>query len=453
MVAGLIVPGLPHPLLAPEQSPRWAELRTAYDAARTWLAAQQPDVLVLYSTQWPSVIGHQIQTHPRPKFAHVDQDWHALGTMKYDFPVDVELANALEAAARKRGLHARTVAYEGFPVDTGSVVALSLLDPESKLPCTILSCNMYADRGETLVLGKAARDAVQQTGRRAVFVAVTSLSARMFPHPIEPAQDHVSSQKDDEWNRKLLEILGEGRLEDASQLMRTLTTQANMDNKGKAFWWLAAALGQTNAYQAKVYGYGPLWGTGAAVVSLVPAVRAAGDHEFDEEDVEVHRGERSVLGGAASTSASAVTPAKPATDRIETSAAPRAVGAYPHARKVGDLVYVSGMGPRQPGTDAIPGGPVRDADGRPLPYDVRAQTHAVIANVRAVLESAGSSLDDVVDVSVFLIDMARDFAAFNEVYGQYFATIGATRTTVEVRALPTPIAVELKVIARPRPSP
>jgi arylformamidase len=137
-------------------------------------------------------------------------------------------------------------------------------------------------------------------------------------------------------------------------------------------------------------------------------------------------------------------------DRIHARQAPRPVGAYPHARRVGDLLFVSGMGPRQPGTDAIPGGPTRGPDGEPLPYDVALQTRAVIENLRAVLEESGASLDDVVDVSVFLVDMKRDFAAFNQVYAEHFTTIGATRTTVEVGSLPTPIAVELKVIARPK---
>ena len=132
---------------------------------------------------------------------------------------------------------------------------------------------------------------------------------------------------------------------------------------------------------------------------------------------------------------------------VRTDRAPRPVGAYPHARRVGDLLFVSGMGPRTPGTDEIPGGPVRDPDGSARDYDVDAQTRSVIANVRAVLEAAGSRLEDVVDVTVFLVDMQRDFATFNRVYGEHFAAIGPTRTTVEVRALPTPIAVELKCIA------
>jgi 2-aminomuconate deaminase len=135
------------------------------------------------------------------------------------------------------------------------------------------------------------------------------------------------------------------------------------------------------------------------------------------------------------------------TDGIRTERAPAPVGPYPHARRVGDLLFVSGMGPRQPGTNEIPGGPVRDSAGRPLPYDAAAQTRAVIENIRVVLEAAGARLEDVVDVSAFLIDMDRDFQTFNRVYGEFFAAIGPTRTTVEVRALPTAIAVELKVIA------
>jgi len=133
--------------------------------------------------------------------------------------------------------------------------------------------------------------------------------------------------------------------------------------------------------------------------------------------------------------------------QIRTAAAPRPVGAYPHARRVGDFIFVSGMGPRQPGTDEIPGGPIRDTEGEPRDYDVAAQTRAVIENIATVLDSAGSSLDDVVDVTVFLIDMERDFRTFNEEYGKTLGPIGPTRTTVAVSALPTPIAVELKVIA------
>jgi 2-aminomuconate deaminase len=132
---------------------------------------------------------------------------------------------------------------------------------------------------------------------------------------------------------------------------------------------------------------------------------------------------------------------------IRTNAAPKPVGAYPHARRVGDFIFVSGMGPRQAGTDAIPGGPIKDAEGNPLDYDIEAQTRAVIENIRTVLSAAGSSLERVVDCTSFLVDMERDFKGYNAVYATYFTGIQATRTTVAITALPTPIAVEMKVIA------
>ena len=127
---------------------------------------------------------------------------------------------------------------------------------------------------------------------------------------------------------------------------------------------------------------------------------------------------------------------------------PSAVGAYPHLQRVGDLVFVSGMGPRQPGTNEIPGGPIKDESGNPLEYDIKAQTHAVIDNVRVILEEYGSGLESVVDVLVFLIDMERDFEGYNEVYAEYFSETLPARTTVSVDALPTSIAIELKVVAK-----
>lgn len=132
--------------------------------------------------------------------------------------------------------------------------------------------------------------------------------------------------------------------------------------------------------------------------------------------------------------------------KIETTKAPAAVGPYPHARKVGDFIFVSGMGPRKPGTSDIPG-TLTDAEGNVVAHDIEVQTESTIENIKLVLEEAGASLNDVVDVTCFLTNMADDFKKFNKVYGRYFAEIGPTRTTVEVNCLPTPICVELKVIA------
>ena len=108
---------------------------------------------------------------------------------------------------------------------------------------------------------------------------------------------------------------------------------------------------------------------------------------------------------------------------------------------------MSGVGPRQPGTNEIPGGPIHDKHGNPLNYDIKAQTQAVVDNISRILEEAGSSIDKVLDVTSFLVDMDRDFQGYNEVWAETLGKVGPTRTTLAIGALPTPIAVEMKVIA------
>lgn len=131
---------------------------------------------------------------------------------------------------------------------------------------------------------------------------------------------------------------------------------------------------------------------------------------------------------------------------LRTDTAPTPVGAYPHARRVGNLLFLSGVGPRAPGTDVVPGN-VHDADGKLVGHDIEAQCRQVFANVRAVLTAAGARWEDLLDVTVFLTDMAHDFSAYNKVYAEYFAGVDACRTTVGITALPTPIAIELKCVA------
>ena len=133
---------------------------------------------------------------------------------------------------------------------------------------------------------------------------------------------------------------------------------------------------------------------------------------------------------------------------VQASSAPRPVGAYPHARRVGDLLFLSGIGPREPGTDVIPGNVV-GVDGRLAEYDIAAQARAVFANVRAVLEASGARWEDLVDVTVYLTDMARDFQAYNAVWAEFFPDPARApcRTTLGITALPTPIAIELKCVA------
>ncbi|MDP6865825.1 MAG: RidA family protein, partial [Candidatus Poseidoniaceae archaeon] len=188
-----------------------------------------------------------------------------------------------------------------------------------------------------------------------------------------------------------------------------------------------------------------------------PTSNGMGDKEYDEDDVEVYHGERNVLDAEdsdednstpSSNNGPALWDPVEGKDAVNTDSAPKPVGLYPHARRVGDLLYLSGVGPRQPGTNAIPGGPIRDGNGQPLEYDIKAQTRAVVENIARILEEAGSSMDKVVDVTSFLVDMDRDFGGYNEVWAETLGHYGPTRTTLAIRALPTPIAVEMKVIAK-----
>lgn len=137
---------------------------------------------------------------------------------------------------------------------------------------------------------------------------------------------------------------------------------------------------------------------------------------------------------------------KMAEDRINSSKAPEPVGAYPHARKVGNLLFLSGVGPRERGTKKIPGVEL-DEKGNIVSYDIETQCKSVFQNIKWILEEAGSSWDNIVDVQVFLTNMKDDFAIYNKVYAEWFKDNQPCRTTIEINCLPTPIAIELKVIA------
>jgi len=133
-------------------------------------------------------------------------------------------------------------------------------------------------------------------------------------------------------------------------------------------------------------------------------------------------------------------------DEFDSPRAPEPVGLYPHARRVGNFLFLSGVGPRERGTRKIPGVDLNDA-GEIVSYDIETQCRSVFQNVRYILEDAGSSWEQIVDVTVFLTNMRDDFAVYNKIYAEYFADNRPCRTTVEISSLPTPIAIELKVIA------
>jgi len=132
--------------------------------------------------------------------------------------------------------------------------------------------------------------------------------------------------------------------------------------------------------------------------------------------------------------------------KIESSKAPEPVGLYPHARRVGNLLFLSGVGPRERGTKKIPGVEL-DGNGQIISYDIEAQCHSVFRNIKYILEDAGSNWGNIIDVTVFLTNMKDDFPIYNKIWADYFKENAPCRTTIEINKLPTPIAIELKVIA------
>jgi 2-aminophenol/2-amino-5-chlorophenol 1,6-dioxygenase alpha subunit len=300
ILKGFVLPGLPQPLLTPDANSGYRKLRTAFEKVGSEIEALKPDVILIYSTMWPSVLGHQVQSRAIAEWTHVDEEFHDLGSIPYKFKMDTELAMATVEAGTKRGLQMKSVDYHGFPIDTGSVVAMKLANPGQKIPAVIFSSNMYADRAETVVLGKAVLDALKAQNKKAVAIVVSTLSNRLHSQFISPKDEKIHSLKDQEWNLKVLEFLEKGRLEDVAQLSRQIHKEARVKkvNNFKPFWWLSTVMGAHNRYAGEVLAYEPVYGTGSAVVSLTPTQYAARDLEFDEDSPDVYGGERNVLADA-----------------------------------------------------------------------------------------------------------------------------------------------------------
>ena len=281
-----IVPGQPHILLAPEKSPHWQALNEAYAKVRQDIETLDADLILYFSTQWLSVIGYLFQADPRPKWTLVDGNWHELGSMPYDFVVDSEFASTFAGEVSQLGHHVSCVNYRGFPIDTGTVVAQKLLNPDNRIPAAMVSCNMYSEKNEIMRIGQAGIRALEKAGKRAVVVLVSNLSSRFHVTDIDPMHDKISSAKDHEWNLKVCELLTQGRLEDVSQCTRDFAREANADMGGRGIWWLNGLLGQSNDFRGEVFGYGPVWGSGCALIGLTPTspVRPNEAMSLDYED-------------------------------------------------------------------------------------------------------------------------------------------------------------------------
>lgn len=282
VVGAALVPGMPHLLAGSVTTTGHRGAATTGrggDAARSWkalaegvrevgrrLAAAKPDVVLTLSTQWFTVLGHQVQMDPRPHGHHIDENWYAYpwGHVDYDLPMDTELAVAWADAIDDAGYQARRTHYDGFPIDIGTIVARRLADPDGRIPGAQVSCNLYAPpeaMGELAALGVEVAAA---QGKRVAVVVVSGLSAGLIQRWITPDEDHMLTPEHDRWNRRILDLLVDGDADAVMAEREAWAAEATVDAQGRGLAFLhgAGVLGTP----AELIEYGPIWGTGAAVL-------------------------------------------------------------------------------------------------------------------------------------------------------------------------------------------
>ena len=267
VVSAFLVPGSPLPQLKPEVL-GWGRLAAAMQRAGRALEASKPDAVLVYSTQWLAVLDQQWLTRKRSHGVHVDENWYEFGDLPYDIHADTELAHACVAGSPRLGVHARGVNYEGFPIDTGTIVACAGLGfGGTDRPLVVASNNLYHSAETTEQLGALAAACAHEQGKRVAVVGVGGLSGSLFRTEIDPRADRIASGEDDRWNQRVLQLIESG---DVAQLRRAIpefAKEARADMGFKHFHWVLGAL-QGRFVGARVHGYGPVYGSGAAVVEF-----------------------------------------------------------------------------------------------------------------------------------------------------------------------------------------
>jgi 2-aminophenol/2-amino-5-chlorophenol 1,6-dioxygenase alpha subunit len=266
VVYAALVPGLPH-LLARDSARSWRDLADAARTAREEIERLEVDALLMMSTQWFTVLGHQFQARDELHGTYVDENWYDFeyGTFDYLLRTHSQLTREWARRAESEGFQARLCDYDRFPVDTGTLVARKLLDPDESLPIAIMSCNLYVEPEEMESLARAGAAAAADTGLRVAAVAVTGLSGGWINRWITPAEDRISDDAHDAWNRKMLELVAGGDAAGARAERPRFAVEAEVDSQFRALDFL---IGATDGLPSgELRAYGPVWGTGAAVVT------------------------------------------------------------------------------------------------------------------------------------------------------------------------------------------
>lgn len=266
VAAAAFVPGQPH-LLARKPAPGWRDLADATRALGDKLRAAGVESLMVVSTQWVSVLGLQVQTRPLLEGTRIDENWHSydFGEIDYRIETDIALTETWGDALRGAGFQVRPVDYDHFPVDTGLVTAMKLLDPAGAWPVAQVSLNLYGSEGSVRQLGAAAVRAAGEVGRKVAVVGISSLSSRPIRSWIEPGEDRIFAPSDDSWNRRILDMLAAGDAEAVFDVREKYVSAAVVDSQFRALSFLHGAINLNRP--AEVMAYAPVWGMGAAVLA------------------------------------------------------------------------------------------------------------------------------------------------------------------------------------------
>ncbi len=265
VVSAFLVPGSPLPQLRPDVAP-WGRLRDALALAGKSLAESKPDCVLVYSTQWFAVLDQLWVTRKCSSGLHVDENWHEFGEQNFDIVTDTALAQRCVEGCNAAGIRARGVDYDQFPIDTGIITATCLMNfGTDQFPVVMAANNLYHDAAKTEALGAIALAAAQC--KRVAVVGIGGLSNNMFRETIDLKEDHILSEADDKWNRRVLALMEGGDVAGLREVLPKYAVEARADMGFKHFYWL---LGTMNGgfKSATVHEYAPLYGSGGAVVEF-----------------------------------------------------------------------------------------------------------------------------------------------------------------------------------------
>ena len=266
IVSAFLVPGSPLPYLE-RDNPPWNGLANAMEVAGKLLAKSNPDTIVLYSNEWMAVMDQLWQARPHIQGSHVDHNWHEYGELPYDIHIDTEYAHAAVQSTNENGIKAKGVDYDQFPIDTGTIVACNFLNPDNQYPLIISANNAYHDWDTTATLGRISAEQASKLGRKIAVVGVGGLSGSYYRDAINITEDKIVSKEDDDWNKKILNLIEKGDIKSLQEACSQFAKEAKPEMGFKQLAFLLGALGD-DYKGAKTHAYGSIYGSGAAVIEF-----------------------------------------------------------------------------------------------------------------------------------------------------------------------------------------